>query len=200
MKKVNMFLAGGIAGAFVIFVSASAAILVGGSGVADAGEVSATNKQISPGLVLPRMDPVEGKMLFASKGCVVCHAVNGVGGTDAPAIDASTMSPLMSPFDFFAKMWDHSQGMIAMQQMELGGQVTFTGQEIANIIAFLHDADVQKTFTTDDIPPAVKAHLEGDNSDSGEMNNGSGSTMMNGQGTMGGQSGSMMNQQNGTNK
>jgi mono/diheme cytochrome c family protein len=115
---------------------------------------------ISPGLALPALHPVEGKRLFASKGCVVCHAINGVGGTDAPKLDASTMDPVMSPFDFFAKMWNHSEGMIAMQKSELGAQINFTGQEIADIIAFVHDAEVQKTFTEDDIPADVKAHME----------------------------------------
>lgn len=128
--------------------------------------------EISPGLIMPTMDPIKGKALFASTGCVVCHAVNGVGGTDAPPIDASTMKREMSPFDFVAKMWNHSPGMIAMQENELGGQITFDdGQQIADIIAFLHDADVQKTFSEDDIPADVKAHLEEDD-DSGSMSGG----------------------------
>jgi len=61
--------------------------------------------QISPGLVMPAMDANRGKHLFASKGCVVCHSINGVGGTDAPKLGASTMKPVMNPFEFFAKMW-----------------------------------------------------------------------------------------------
>lgn len=117
--------------------------------------------QISPGLVLPPMDPMRGKQLFASKGCVVCHAVNGVGGTDAPAIDAASMEPEMSPFDFFVKMWNHSQGMIAMQEDEIGAQITFeNGQELADIVAFLHDADVQKTFTAADVPADMRAKID----------------------------------------
>jgi mono/diheme cytochrome c family protein len=128
--------------------------------LAQAAEVAQPGAQISPGLALPALHPDEGKKLFASKGCVVCHAINGVGGTDAPALDASTMAPVMSPFDFFAKMWNHSQGMIAMQQNELGGQITFTGQEIADIIAFVHDADLQKSFSEDDIPAEIKEHME----------------------------------------
>ena len=134
--------------------------------------------QVSPGLILPPMNPVEGKKLFASKGCVVCHAINGIGGTDAPDISASTMAPEMNPFDFVAKMWNHSQGMVAMQEDELGGQITFkNGQELADIIAFLHDAAVQKTFSENDIPANIKKRLEGDeDSDSSHgsmMKNGS---------------------------
>ncbi len=117
---------------------------------------------LGPGLLLPPMDPTRGKTLFASKGCVVCHSVNGVGGKDAPKLDAATMRPAMSPFDFFAEMWNHAPQMIAMQRQELGGQVTFTGREIADIVAFVHDAAVQKTFSEADVPVAIKALMEGD--------------------------------------
>lgn len=114
------------------------------------------------GLVMPRMDPVAGRHLFASKGCVVCHSINGVGGTDAPKLDASTMKMPMDPFDFAAKMWHGAPAMIAMQQNELGAQIQFTGQELADIIAFVHDPMEQKKFSEADIPESIKKHMEGD--------------------------------------
>jgi mono/diheme cytochrome c family protein len=43
------------------------------SGVASADE-----------LFTPTEDPVSGARLFQAKGCVRCHAVNGVGGTGGP--------------------------------------------------------------------------------------------------------------------
>jgi cytochrome c len=122
---------------------------------------------LGPGLLLPPMDPTRDKTLFASKGCVVCRSVNGVGGTDAPKLDAGTMRPTMSPFDFFAEMWNRAPEMIAMQQQELGGQVTFTGQEIADIVAFVPDAAVQKTFSEADVPAAMKALMEEDDDSRG---------------------------------
>ncbi len=157
-------------------------------GIFGAGNAAAAESgiKVGPGLVLPPMDPVRGKALFASKECVVCHAINGFGGTDAPAISADTMAPEMSPFDFVAKMWNHSQGMIAMQMNELGHQIEFDdGQEIADIIAFLHDAEVQKTFTEDDIPASVREHMDSEDDDEdmgsmmkdGSMMDGSGSMM-----------------------
>lgn len=140
----------------------------GAATTANAAEVSKDAVRVSPGLYLPPMDPVRGKELFATKGCVVCHAINGVGGTDAPDISADTMSPRMNPFDFVAKMWNHAQGMVAMQEDELGGQITFkNGQEIADIIAFLHDAAVQKSFTEDDIPANIKEKLDSDSDNEG---------------------------------
>lgn len=114
------------------------------------------------GLVMPRMDPVAGRHLFASKGCVVCHSINGVGGTDAPKLDASTMKMPMDPFEFAAKMWHGAPAMIAMQQNELGAQIQFTGQELADIIAFVHDPMEQKKFSEADIPETIKKHMEGD--------------------------------------
>ena len=121
-----------------------------------------------PSLMVPHMDPVQGKKLFASKGCVVCHSVNGVGGTDAPKLDANTMKPNMNPFDFFAKMWRGARPMIAMQQNEIGHQIEFTGQDLADIVAFAHDESVQKTFKESDIPADIKSHMESDEENGGK--------------------------------
>jgi cytochrome c len=106
------------------------------------------------------MNAQNGKLLFASKGCVVCHQVNGVGGADAAPLDANTMEPVMSPFEFFAKMWRGAAPMIAMQEDEIGGQIEFTGQDLADIIAFAHNQAVQQTFSGDDIPEDIKALME----------------------------------------
>lgn len=107
------------------------------------------------------MNPMNGKKLFASKGCVVCHQVHGTGGTDAPSLDIKTMNPVMSPFDFFAKMWRGAPAMIAMQNNELGHQIEFTGQELADIVAFLHNRAAQQTLTEVDIPDYIKKLMAG---------------------------------------
>lgn len=113
---------------------------------------------VSPGLVMPPMDAERGKELFASKGCVVCHSVNGVGGEDAPPLDAATMPMPMSVFDFSAKMWRGAEAMVALQREELGDRIELTGQDFADILAFVHHAEAQKEFTEADIPPRIK-HL-----------------------------------------
>ena len=76
-----------------------------------------------PRLIMPMMDPDRGRKLFVAKGCVACHAINGVGGHDAPAMDAHQMQGLMNPFDFAAKMWNHAPAMIAAQEDAWGEQV-----------------------------------------------------------------------------
>lgn len=115
---------------------------------------------MGPGIFMPSMDPVNGRKLFASKGCVVCHSVNGIGGKDAAPLDASTMPGTINPFDFVSKMWQGAAPMIAMQMGEMKTQTMFTGQELADIIAFTHDAAEQKKFSVNDIPPEIKAHME----------------------------------------
>jgi mono/diheme cytochrome c family protein len=129
------------------------------------------------------MDPANGRKLFASKGCVVCHSVNGVGGKDAPPLDASTMVGMTNPFDFVANMWRGAGPMIQLQQEELGGQIEFTGQELSDIIAFLHDEEEQKKFSEADIPAnimAAMAKMEHGESDEtqGNKNGMSGMKMM----------------------
>ncbi len=76
-----------------------------------------------PRLVMPIMNPVRGRALFVEKACVACHAINGVGGHDAPNMDAHDKSGLMNPFDFAAKMWNHPPAMIAAQEGAFGEQV-----------------------------------------------------------------------------
>ena len=126
---------------------------------------------------------MNGKKLFASKGCVVCHQVHGIGGTDSPSLDITKMDPVMSPFDFFAKMWRGASAMIEMQNKELGYQVKFSGQEIADIVAFLHNRDAEQTFTEADIPDNIKKLMEEDDDSGGGMGEG---------GMMGGSGGGMM--------
>ncbi len=112
------------------------------------------------GLVIPAFDPVKGRKLFASKGCVVCHNINGIGGEDAPDISASHMERPMNAFDFAARMWRGAPAMIAMQEDELGEQIELTGDDLAAIIAFVHDAEEQAKFSEADIPEDIKAILD----------------------------------------
>ena len=107
-------------------------------------------------LMMPNMDPALGRKLFASKGCVACHAINGVGGHDATALDAHTMDAMMNPFDFAAKMWTMAPYMIAAQEEALGEQILFTGDELADIIAFVHSDEAQHGFSEADL--TAEAH------------------------------------------
>ena len=108
-------------------------------------------------LLMPIMSSSRGMDLFVDKGCVACHAVNGVGGHDASSLDAHDMDEFMNPFDLAAKMWAMAPYMIEAQEQALGEQILFTGEELADIIAFLHDDAQQHEFTEDNL---TKAALE----------------------------------------
>lgn len=133
------------------------------------GRALAQGTLVAPGLVLPPMNAENGKHLFASKGCVVCHEINGIGGRDAASLDEKTMTPIMNPFDFFAKMWLGAMPMIAMQNHELGHQIELTGQDLADIVAFVHNRTVQQTFSEKDIPDEIKALMKKDQDSNEKM-------------------------------
>ena len=74
--------------------------------------------------MLPPLDPERGKKLFASTRCVACHAVNGIGGPDAPAIDAVLCSTatrtrstlertgIDAPVRFADRLYDATPGIV----------------------------------------------------------------------------------------
>ncbi|MEH6836643.1 hypothetical protein [Falsihalocynthiibacter arcticus] len=117
------------------------------------------NGMMAEGLMMPEMDAGRGRMLFAEKGCVVCHSINDVGGQDAAMLDAEFMDMPMNPFEFAARMWRGAGAMVALQEEELGGQIELTGDELAHIIAFVHDQSEQAKFSEADIPEAIKGMM-----------------------------------------
>ena len=114
-----------------------------------------SHKPIKIRLKMPKMDAKKGMYLFASKGCVACHSINGVGGHNSARLDAHSMKPVMNPFEFVARMWTMAPAMIPAQHEAFGKQITFTGEEIANIIAFVHDDAQQHQFKESMIPPKI---------------------------------------------
>ncbi len=111
------------------------------------------------GLALPPMDSHRGHLIFMNKGCVVCHAVNGVGGDIGPSLNASDMPSPMNAFDFAARMWKGAAAMVLMQEEELGDVITLTGQDLADLIAFVHDRKMQKTVSIDQVPKRWRKKL-----------------------------------------
>ncbi len=111
-------------------------------------------------LLFPVMDPERGRELFAAKGCVVCHAVNEVGGRDAAPLDFDPGRGPVDPFQVAADMWAHAAHMIPMQEEELGYQIELTADELADIVAFLASPAEQRKFSEKDIPPNIMKILE----------------------------------------
>ena len=101
-------------------------------------------------------DAARGRALFVSKGCVACHAINEIGGTSGPPLDFEFVPGQVDPLDFVARMWRSAEAMISMQQSLFGAQLDFTGQELADLIAFAHDPREQRKFSEADIPLALR--------------------------------------------
>ena len=120
-------------------------VVAGNGGAADGAEVQLTGA-----------DAARGRALFVSKGCVACHAINEVGGTSAPPLDAEGAPGAVDPLDFVARMRRGAEAMIFMQQQELGEQLDLTGQELADIIAFVHDPEERQKFSEADVPPTLR--------------------------------------------
>jgi hypothetical protein len=104
------------------------------------------------GLGMPPMDSRAGRELFVGKGCVVCHSVNGIGGTVGPSLNAEDMPQPMNAFEFAARMWRGAPAMVQMQQAVFGETIDLSGQELANIIAFAHDGGEQDELSGEQIP------------------------------------------------
>ncbi len=133
---------------------------IGTSVQATSHSMTMSDTMMTPGLILPPMNAASGRLLFASKGCVVCHSVNGIGGVDARMLDAKFMDQPMNPFNFAARMWRGAETMVKLQREELGGVIQISGQELADIIAFVHDPDEQERFSGADIPDNIRELME----------------------------------------
>lgn len=113
-------------------------------------------------VTLPPTDAQRGLMLYINKGCIGCHSVNGVGGAHAAPLDAATMDPTGNTFEFFARMWLGMKPMIEMQEELMGEQVELTAQELGDIVAFIHDAEQQATFSAAEIPDKIEDLMQSD--------------------------------------
>ena len=82
-------------------------------------------------------DPERGWLLFRSKSCIVCHAVRGEGGRIGPELAPRRDRP-MTFVQFAGLMWDHSPQMYRQMQAQRIARPTFSGQEMADLIAFLN--------------------------------------------------------------
>lgn len=101
-------------------------------------------------------DAATGRALFVQKGCVLCHAINGVGGKAAPALDAADDFVKPDPLEFAARMWRGAPAMVEFQSVELGYVIDLSADDIANIATFAASRAEQKLLKDEDIPGPMR--------------------------------------------
>ncbi len=112
-----------------------------------------------PDLVLPSMDPAKGRVYFATRACVVCHSVNGVGGKNAVALDIEVRPSTVDVLGFISRMWRGGTPMLALQRRLFAEQIDLTAEELGDIIAFLHSPAEQDRFSKNDIPKFIQEFM-----------------------------------------
>ncbi len=145
----------------LLLIGIAAGVICVSSALAIAGEVeSEPNQTAEPtAIILPLVDAEDGRRLFVTKGCVLCHAVNGSGGIAAPALDAVDRSEQLDLMGFVVRMWNGAQAMIELQALELGYQIELTGEEIGHLAAFAASPEAQRGFSPKEIPDAMQSWI-----------------------------------------
>ncbi|MEJ2240329.1 MAG: cytochrome c, partial [Gemmatimonadales bacterium] len=87
----------------------------------------------------PTQNALAGAQVFGSEGCVKCHAINGLGGTEGP--DLARFPRSRTFYDLATAMWNHRPTMV--QRMHEFGieQPHLTPGETGDLIAFLYTLD-----------------------------------------------------------
>jgi cytochrome c len=138
----------------------AAAALASGFAAPTFAEEADEAKVVEPtAVIMPMVDAERGRRLFVTKGCVLCHAVNGVGGIAAPALDAVDDSGQLDLMGFVVRMWNGAQAMIELQAFELGYQIDLSGEEIGDLAAFAASPESQRLLTLQAVPDAMQSWI-----------------------------------------
>jgi len=81
--------------------------------------------------------PQRGEALFAGKGCAACHPAEGAQGR-GPAPRLGTRAHHVSVTEFATLLWNHGAGMWAAMKERGIPLPALTGQDMADITAYLH--------------------------------------------------------------
>ena len=126
----------------LVFVGALAGFIVGRTSTEPdtTAAITAPTGHIGTGLPPHEFgDPVRGAALFESMGCAMCHSFAGEGGADAPPLDY--MRGHLSAREvanMSGQIWNHVPGMLPHFKEEGIPFPTFTGDQMADLVAYLH--------------------------------------------------------------
>ena len=102
--------------------------------------------------------PRRGREIFADKQCIACHSVHGKGGHGGSDLGARTGDLVASVATIASVMWNHSPPMAAEFERRGIPRITFSGQEMVDVIAYLYFVN----YTTVRAVPARGAKLFAD--------------------------------------
>lgn len=100
-----------------------------------AGHIAPVRAAEDGSAILPG-NPLAGSQLFAEKGCLHCHAINGVGGTGGPDLGQGILK--RSLLDIAGVMWNHSPGMAHVLEERHAARPVFKASEMASLLSFLY--------------------------------------------------------------
>ena len=90
-----------------------------------------------PAKVFLKVGSVEdGERLFASKGCVKCHAIRGKGGTEGPDLGKTVRQSDVTTL--ITRLWNHAPKMRERFRAKNLPWPQFTESEMNNLVAFLY--------------------------------------------------------------
>ncbi len=88
---------------------------------------------------LPTQNAMAGASVFGTEGCVKCHAIDGLGGTEGP--DLARFPTSRTFYDLAAAMWNHLPAMVSRMR-DLGiREPHLSDRETGDLIAFLFSLD-----------------------------------------------------------
>jgi cytochrome c2 len=93
-------------------------------------------------------NPRRGRELFKAKHCDSCHSVGGQGGQGAQDLGTRRRELIGSVASIAGTLWNHAQGMVTEFARRGITHAKFSGEEMADIIAYLYFvnyADVRGT-------------------------------------------------------
>lgn len=80
-------------------------------------------------------NPNAGRVVFQAKGCIVCHAAAGEGGTIAP--DLSRSPAVSSPIEWTSRMWNHAPAMEKLLKERELPWPRFAAGEMRDLVTYL---------------------------------------------------------------
>lgn len=111
----------------------------------------------------------DGRELFVSQGCAMCHSFEGQGGSDAPSLDSMKGELTAGEIaNMSGLIWNHVPMMKEAFAEEYIPFPEFTGNQMASLIAYLHAGGP---------PPEVKkmgSEMGGEKMSAGKQVNGAG--------------------------